>query len=122
SELVLPLSRVRKTVRLDPAVGNISREGLHLVTKATEVFMATAAERAWRVASQTGRKSIKPCDLADCVFSSPEMYWLRDEFRSERSTVANKEAGGRKASKTKPSRPSVAPKGTKSITSFFGKA
>ena len=34
--------------------------------------------------SQTGRKSVRPCDVADFVFAAPEMYWLKDEFREER--------------------------------------
>lgn len=33
---------------------------------------------------KTGRKSVKPCDVADFVFAAPEMYWLKDEFREER--------------------------------------
>ncbi|CAN0316460.1 unnamed protein product, partial [Hapterophycus canaliculatus] len=52
TSLVLPLARVRKTVRLDPAVGNISKEGLLLVTKATEVFMAFMADHAWKIGRQ----------------------------------------------------------------------
>lgn len=34
--------------------------------------------------SQTGRRSVRPCDVADFVFAAPEMYWLKDEFRDER--------------------------------------
>lgn len=45
---------MRKTVRLDPAVGNISKEGLLLVAKATEVFMAVMAKKAWDVGKQVG--------------------------------------------------------------------
>lgn len=36
---------------------------------------------------KTGRKSVRPCDVADFVFAAPEMYWLRDEFREERRFV-----------------------------------
>lgn len=36
---------------------------------------------------KTGRKSVRPCDVADFVFTAPEMYWLRDEFRDERRFV-----------------------------------
>lgn len=56
TDLVLPLARVRKTVRLDPAVGNISKEALQLVAKATEVFIEHMAERAWRIGRQVRRK------------------------------------------------------------------
>lgn len=52
TDLILPLARVRKTIRLDPTVGNITKEGLQLVAKATEVFMEVMADRAWRVGRQ----------------------------------------------------------------------
>ncbi|CAB1110306.1 unnamed protein product [Ectocarpus sp. CCAP 1310/34] len=38
--------------RLDPSVGNISKEGLLLVTKATEVFMAVMTDHAWKIGRQ----------------------------------------------------------------------
>lgn len=38
---------------------------------------------------KTGRKSVKPSDVADFVFSTPEMFWLRDEFREERRWVSH---------------------------------
>ena len=52
TSLVLPLARVRKTVRLDPSVGNISKEGLLAVAKATELFMAMMADKAWKIGRQ----------------------------------------------------------------------
>ncbi|CAM9755805.1 unnamed protein product [Ectocarpus sp. 6 AP-2014] len=126
TSLVLPLARVRKTVRLDPSVGNISKEGLLLVTKATEVFMAVLADHAWKIGRQTGRKSVRPCDVADFVFAAPEMYWLKDEFREERSSVKKKqsrpEASGAKAAGTTKAGVTAVPKGAKPITSFFQKA
>eukprot|EP00903_Cladosiphon_okamuranus_P011316 g10668.t1 len=127
TSLVLPLARVRKAVRLDPAVGNISKEGLLLVTKATEVFMTVVADHAWKIGRQTGRKSIRPCDVADFVFAAPEMYWLKDEFREERSSVkkqSKSEASSSKADLGKKATAAAAamPKGAKPITSFFQKA
>lgn len=52
TSLVLPLARVRKTVRLDPSVGSISKEGLLAVAKATELFMAMIADKAWKIGRQ----------------------------------------------------------------------
>ncbi|CAM9821029.1 unnamed protein product [Scytosiphon promiscuus] len=125
TSLVLPLARVRKTVRLDPAVGNISKEGLLLVTKATEVFMAFVADHAWKIGRQTGRKSVRPCDVADFVFTSPEMYWLKDEFRDERSSVKKQskpEASGAKGAGAGRTGVVAVPKAANPITSFFKKA
>eukprot|EP00904_Undaria_pinnatifida_P008402 jgi/Undpi1/4692/HiC_scaffold_18.g08045.m1 len=121
TSLVLPLARVRKTVRLDPGVGNISKEGLLLVTKATEVFMAMMADKSWKIGRQTGRKSVRPCDVADFVFAAPEMYWLRGEFREERSSVKkkNKPEPGKMAATV--AAKAVVPKGATPITSFFQK-
>lgn len=50
--LILPLARVRKTVKLDPGVGNISKEGLSVMTKATEVFMTMLAQKSWLLGRQ----------------------------------------------------------------------
>eukprot|EP00752_Nemacystus_decipiens_P003547 g3273.t1 len=125
TSLVLPLARVRKAVRLDPAVGNISKEGLLLVAKATEVFMTVMADHAWKIGRQTGRKSIRPCDVADFVFAAPEMYWLKDEFREERSSAKRQskpEASSARADLAKKAVAAAMPKGAKPITSFFQKA
>lgn len=64
---MLPLARVRKAVRLDPAVGNISKEGLLLLTKATEVFMTVVADHAWKIGRQV--RVVYVCVRAVCGVS-----------------------------------------------------
>ncbi|CAN0563770.1 unnamed protein product [Ectocarpus sp. 12 AP-2014] len=88
--------------------------------------MAVLADHAWKIGRQTGRKSVRPCDVADFVFAAPEMYWLKDEFREKRSSVTKKqsrpEAGGAKAAGATKAGVTAVPKGAKPITSFFQKA
>ncbi|CAM9514721.1 unnamed protein product [Ascophyllum nodosum] len=128
TSLILPLARVRKTVRLDPSVRNISKEGLLAMTKATELFIAMMADKAWKIGRQTGRKSVNHCDVADFVFAASEMYWLRDEFREERSSVKKHKphAGGKATTAAVAAaaakKTATAVKGAGAITSFFQKA
>ncbi|CAM9437427.1 unnamed protein product, partial [Chrysoparadoxa australica] len=80
--IILPIARVKKAIKLDPEVKSVSKEGLALIAKATELMIASLAKGTWR--SMAGKKGMKSKDLANFAFPKPSLYWLKDELRRER--------------------------------------
>ena len=74
-ETVIPIGRVRRTCKLDPDVKNISKEATVLVAKATEYFLAKIAEESFKMSSLSGRCTLKPDDIRECVGSLPQYEW-----------------------------------------------
>lgn len=99
-QLIFPLARVRKVVKMDPEVRNVSKEGAVALTKASELFLAYLAERSRAYASLRGGRSIQLDDLLQAIHSQQDLSFLTDDFprRAKVSqSSANKSSAGKKA-------------------------
>lgn len=46
-----------------------------LVAKATEFFLAKIAEESFKMSALSGRRTLKPDDIRECVGSLPQYEW-----------------------------------------------
>ncbi|XP_050520290.1 chromatin accessibility complex protein 1 isoform X2 [Daktulosphaira vitifoliae] len=72
----LPISRVRTIMKSTPDIENIGLPSLHVVTKATELFIQKLALDALR--GQRTQKNLEYNDLARAVEENENMYFLRE--------------------------------------------
>jgi histone H3/H4 len=56
--LLFPLATVKRIVKLDPEVKNISKDALMMITKAAECFIETCAQRTSAIAKANKKKTI----------------------------------------------------------------
>ena len=81
NELVLPLARVKKIMKLDTDVKNMSREATLLVTKATELFVGHISQLTFQHAEGQRRRTVKSEDLDAAVHNFDELEWLQLDFQ-----------------------------------------
>lgn len=70
AEAYFPLARVRKLIRVDPTVGNLSREGLFAIVKSAELMVSMLAEQSAGSARKAKRKSIGMADLGSVMYGA----------------------------------------------------
>ncbi|KAK4716084.1 hypothetical protein R3W88_014422 [Solanum pinnatisectum] len=58
-QLQIPISRVKKIMKLDQDINKINSEALHLIASSTELFLELLAEKSAQVALEKKRKTIK---------------------------------------------------------------
>ncbi|XP_050440802.1 chromatin accessibility complex protein 1 [Adelges cooleyi] len=75
-DMHLPLSRVRTIMKSTPDIENIGLPSLHVVTKATELFIQKLALDALKV--QRSQRNLEYNDLARAVEDNENMYFLRE--------------------------------------------
>jgi len=130
TEIVIPVSRVKRIVKLDPEVKNISKEATALIAKATELFLAKFGEDAYKMSSLSGRRTLKPEDIKESVASLPQYEWLRDDISVANSnpppapTAASASSSSTSSSSSSSTSSSAAPTaaaaaGAAPITNFF---
>jgi hypothetical protein len=74
---------------MDPEVKNIQKDGLLLLTKATEMFIAFSALRTAQLAARRGTKaSLRSADFISLIHSAEQFHFLRSDF--PRRTMENK--------------------------------
>jgi histone H3/H4 len=78
--LYLRAARVKKLIKQDPDVKNISGAGSKLIAKATELFIAMLAEDAAAAASQNKRRTVKEEDFNEAVYQHDCYDWLQADF------------------------------------------
>ncbi|XP_040573938.1 chromatin accessibility complex protein 1 [Lepeophtheirus salmonis] len=71
----LPLTRVRRIMKSSPDVGNISRETLYLITKATEKFISFLANDS--LCNGPNKSQIEYEDLVNTVQNQRSLEFLR---------------------------------------------
>ncbi|XP_046673419.1 chromatin accessibility complex protein 1 [Homalodisca vitripennis] len=74
-ELQLPVSRIRTIMKSSPDVENIGQDALHLVTKATELFVQFLSQEALK---RCDSKELEYKQFAEVVQSSENMMFLRE--------------------------------------------
>ncbi|KAL3924849.1 MAG: hypothetical protein SGILL_000789, partial [Bacillariaceae sp.] len=62
--LVFPVARIRRIAKLDPEVKNLSKEAIHLVVKAAELFTSSLGQETTGVARIQNRRTLLPQDVA----------------------------------------------------------
>lgn len=115
-ETVIPISRVKRTCKLDPEVKNITKEATAVVAKATEHFLALMAEQSYKISALSGRRTVKTEDIRDCVARLPQFEWLRDDFPLDMD-VTSGSTGTSAARSSSDSQQQAVP--SRSIETFF---
>jgi chromatin accessibility complex protein 1 len=75
-DMHLPISRVRTIMKSTPDIENIGLPSLHVVTKATELFIQKLAMDAFK--DQRHHRHLDYNDLARAVEDNENMYFLRE--------------------------------------------
>ena len=129
--ITLPLAKVKRIIKGNPEVKNISKEGATFITKATEVFLSYIALKGMSTSALRGGKSIQEKDFIHMVHSTPMCEFLKDDFPRRQGEDGGKsrpkpkqgEQGASLEDKLKASkenRMANAAAGTGKLSSFFG--
>eukprot|EP01036_Dinobryon_divergens_P025039 gene25039-33551_t len=70
----LPKANVRRIMKLNDQVCNISAESVAATTKAAELFLLHFADAAAQIAAQNNRKTVKVDDLLLVIKSNQHKY------------------------------------------------
>mmetsp|Transcript_12337 Transcript_12337/g.18702 ORF Transcript_12337/g.18702 Transcript_12337/m.18702 type:complete len:363 (+) Transcript_12337:93-1181(+) len=116
-ELVFPLARIKRTVKLDPDVKNLQKEAVVAIAKATELFLAFLGLRSAQVASRNRRRTVKTPDVLEVVHTNPILQFLRKDFPLPKKVPKEPTAAVKNAMVQK----TVEVSGKGAITSFFKK-
>jgi histone H3/H4 len=117
---VLPVARVRKIVKLDPEVKGLSKEGIQLITKASELFVAALGTNSVQVATLQNRRKIVPDDILQVCETKPNFMFLQEDVRTlidEQKEEHKSKEKAKEEAKSKAN--SEANSGVKPLTSFF---
>jgi len=77
---VLPLARIKKIMKRDPDVSNMSKEALFLMTKCTDLFVEHLGEQSIRQAYGQKRKSVRVEDITSAIRSTSSARFLEADF------------------------------------------
>lgn len=81
TNLVLPKASIRRIMKLNDEVGNISADAVIMTTKAAELFLGQFLEAAKNEAALSNRKMIKLDDILMAVEKNQVKYeFLNDAF------------------------------------------
>jgi histone H3/H4 len=112
--MIIFQARVKKIIKLDPEVKNVSKESLVTIAKATELFVAYLAMRAAASASARGAKSLKDTDIINGIHGTENLSFLSMDFPIAASTNSNL------AKNATVKKNVVVSTGSASIQSYFG--
>lgn len=123
-DLVIPVGRVRKIVKLDKDVKNVSKEAMAAITKTTELFVAYMGVRCAGTAALRGARTIRDQDVAITIHSQNAFDFLRLDFPKipkkttpkHASSSGTDAAAAKKVANANHSKPTI---GAPSIKSFF---
>lgn len=118
--LTLPVARIRKICKLDPDVRGLSKEAVHLISKAAELATTQLGRYAVQTAAMQNRRKLLPDDVVQ-VCQTREVFGFLKEDLADLKVQMNQQEGGDNALKRKvPSAASAAAvANTKPLTSFF---
>jgi DNA-directed RNA polymerase I subunit RPA43 len=122
SLLVLPLAKIKKIIKLDPEIKNISKEAVECIAKCAELFTIKLGKDTLSMAQIQNRRTILPQDVVE-VCSTKDCYMfvredLRDLAKEQKQLKQNPQANIRKTKNTATNSTAS----TKPITSFFVRA
>ena len=90
-------ARIKKTIRMDPDVKQISKDGTIAISKATELFTQYLALNCYTTASynkakgggKKGVSSLKGNDLFSVIHNTPALQFLRPDFPLSKNSAGN---------------------------------
>ena len=128
ASLVFPVARIKRIAKLDPEVKNLSKEAIHLVVKAAELFTAQLGQETTGVARIQNRRTLLPQDVAHVCKHVSAFTFLKDDIQDlvaeklrEREENSNgNDVGKEKAAPKTQVQNEAAAAGTKPLTAYFG--
>mmetsp|Transcript_10850 Transcript_10850/g.18493 ORF Transcript_10850/g.18493 Transcript_10850/m.18493 type:complete len:134 (+) Transcript_10850:3-404(+) len=72
-EEIIRAGTIRRIMKVPSEVKMTGSEAVHLVCKATELFVSEIVDRSVARAAEDGRKVVRYSDVADCVKDSPNL-------------------------------------------------
>ncbi|TFJ84584.1 hypothetical protein NSK_004049 [Nannochloropsis salina CCMP1776] len=90
-EMLFPLARIRKIMKLDPEVKTVSKEAALLVGKATELFLDMIGEESHKASGR--RRTLKSDDVAVAMRRQGKFAFLRPDFPMGGKSNTGKEGG-----------------------------
>jgi hypothetical protein len=85
-------------MKLDPAVKNVQKEAMSVITKSVELFIGYVASWSARTATGRGAKTVKDTDLVAAIHSDEALDFLKSDFPL---SIITKAAAARKAARSK---------------------
>ncbi|EEB06768.1 histone-like transcription factor family [Schizosaccharomyces japonicus yFS275] len=80
---ILPLSRVKKTIKMDKDIHSCSNASVLLISLATEMFLKRFSQKAFQITKINKRRTIQQKDLADAVRKDDQLEFLTDVIPSK---------------------------------------
>ncbi|CAN4123382.1 unnamed protein product [Withania somnifera] len=119
-QLQIPLSRVKKIMKLDKDINKVNSEALHLIASSTELFLEFLAEKSAQVALEKKRKTIK---LEHLRFAVKKHRPTSDFLLNSLPVVPSQPSDRSPKAQSRPrfSTDKPLPSGTRRIEAFFQK-
>ncbi|XP_004239516.2 uncharacterized protein [Solanum lycopersicum] len=118
-QLQIPISRVKKIMKLDQDINKINSEALYLIASSTELFLELLAEKSAQVALEKKRKTIKLEHLRVAVKRhKPTSDFLLDSLPMPSQPL---DRSPKVQSRPRSSTDNPLPSGTRRIEAFFQK-
>lgn len=110
-KLLLPLARVKRIIKLDEEVKNVSKESVATIAKATELFIARLALRASTTARIRGGRTVNMNDLLHTIHSVRTFEFLDMDFPKPSAAESKSKAASKRNESTpaEPARSTAAP-------------
>ncbi|CAM9541797.1 unnamed protein product, partial [Laminaria digitata] len=93
TELVCPIGRIGRIIKLDQDVQSVTKEATALIGKAMELFTTLVAKEAFSVSQSQNRRLLKLQDITDIMHNQASLagsshlgqmidqfYWIKDDF------------------------------------------
>lgn len=123
-QLLFPVARIRKICKLDPEVRGLSREGVHLITRAAELFTERLGLQAVQYASLHNRRKVLMEDVAEVCSNKEHFLFLNEDLRAmvtdyKAEVAAGKEKSAAEAKARETAEGQAGGSGSKPLTSYF---
>lgn len=122
SLLVLPLTKIKKIIKLDPEIQNISKEAVECIAKCAELFTAKLGKDTLSMAQIQNRRTIVPQDVVEACSTKDCYMFVREDLRDlvkEQKQLKQKPHATTQKTKTAATNSAAS---IKPITSFFVRA
>jgi DNA-directed RNA polymerase I subunit RPA43 len=120
NELIFPLTRIKKIVKLDPEVKGISKEAMLLISRSAEMFTKQLGENTCRIAQIHNRRKVYPQDVVDACDTGEQYIFLREDMKDlVHDQLEQKRAEDSLKGKGEDSKKTPAAIGMKPLTHFF---
>ena len=87
--LEFPLGRIKRIIKLDNEIKNISKEALVTITKSTELFIGYLVDKTSQITKKRKGKVLKDSDLYQSIFSHEPLQFLRLDIPKPGTTASN---------------------------------